>query len=739
MANEWHYSKNGKRFGPVSGQQLKELAAKGELGPADLVWKEGMPQWVPASKIKGLMPGSSAVTNKPASPTSTAVPAKSGTPVKPSAKTEDTHRDGSDLPKKTAVVSTRTKVLVVVSVAVLGLCLVGGVISLSGWMFFKGKGGGQPIAEADKKKAGDDKLPGKPGDKNNDGLQAGNKKAADKTPTSPSDIGVVPEPLAILPLQERELVAHAVQFSADSALLLSGSQTHGRASGERPLDMSLWDVASKQQIQLQPVTKSDYLASTFVAEFSPTAPILTCVSELHTKYPNADAFTNAQKNNAKAPLFRSLWHIKGKEAQMLGGDERLGLASSIDKRGCSWRKMLWSKDGSLMVVRGAYGLDFLRLDTAKNDITKVGGIVFKKNLGIIGADEVYYPDPSFIDASLSPDGTFLATHFDAKEKGIQIWGVPKGQIMVRLNPTERKSSGSPFGFSPDGKTLAASQIVEQKKFEEKRVVVLWDTTTWKTKHVLFPDDLHDAFGRPVDFHEFAAFSPDGKAVVTKSQWQSGTPIHNHAISVWDVATGQRKYFFNTISAADVRFSPDGRLLLTGGHSVAKTNMQYNVNLWDADSGVLKNRITDKGVLTASFAPNGKLVATGHSNGAVKVWDITRTQNGSALPEYVSNGKAEPEDVASQSNRERIEANLRGMNLNDLIKKYGQPDVIWTNPKRTNLKLYAWKLGGSKTDLYVVQLVIYAIDGRSPNVHENPVVRTSKEFEQMKQGIMNAAK
>lgn len=57
MANEWFYTKNGERFGPVSGQQLKELAAKGQLAPADLVWKEGMKQWLPAKNIKGLFDG----------------------------------------------------------------------------------------------------------------------------------------------------------------------------------------------------------------------------------------------------------------------------------------------------------------------------------------------------------------------------------------------------------------------------------------------------------------------------------------------------------------------------------------------------------------------------------------------------------------------------------------------------------------------------------------------------------
>jgi hypothetical protein len=54
MASEWHYSKNGTSFGPESSQRLKELAASGELGPDDLVWKEGMREWARASTLKGL-------------------------------------------------------------------------------------------------------------------------------------------------------------------------------------------------------------------------------------------------------------------------------------------------------------------------------------------------------------------------------------------------------------------------------------------------------------------------------------------------------------------------------------------------------------------------------------------------------------------------------------------------------------------------------------------------------------
>jgi TM2 domain-containing membrane protein YozV len=60
MASEWYYSHGGQRLGPVSSEQLKDLAAAGKLGPDDLVWKEGMDDWVPAGKVKKLLPATTA-------------------------------------------------------------------------------------------------------------------------------------------------------------------------------------------------------------------------------------------------------------------------------------------------------------------------------------------------------------------------------------------------------------------------------------------------------------------------------------------------------------------------------------------------------------------------------------------------------------------------------------------------------------------------------------------------------
>ncbi|MHC4444842.1 MAG: DUF4339 domain-containing protein [Planctomycetota bacterium] len=37
---EWYYHKNNQQMGPISSQELKQLAQTGELKPTDLVWKE---------------------------------------------------------------------------------------------------------------------------------------------------------------------------------------------------------------------------------------------------------------------------------------------------------------------------------------------------------------------------------------------------------------------------------------------------------------------------------------------------------------------------------------------------------------------------------------------------------------------------------------------------------------------------------------------------------------------------
>jgi len=56
MADDWYYTQNDGRRGPVSFARLKTMAADGWLRPDDLVWHAGMETWVPASDAEGLFP-----------------------------------------------------------------------------------------------------------------------------------------------------------------------------------------------------------------------------------------------------------------------------------------------------------------------------------------------------------------------------------------------------------------------------------------------------------------------------------------------------------------------------------------------------------------------------------------------------------------------------------------------------------------------------------------------------------
>jgi len=51
---EWYYAKDNRQHGPVSAAELKQLAARGELKPGDLVWCEKLDDWTPAKKVGGL-------------------------------------------------------------------------------------------------------------------------------------------------------------------------------------------------------------------------------------------------------------------------------------------------------------------------------------------------------------------------------------------------------------------------------------------------------------------------------------------------------------------------------------------------------------------------------------------------------------------------------------------------------------------------------------------------------------
>ncbi len=107
-----------------------------------------------------------------------------------------------------------------------------------------------------------------------------------------------------------------------------------------------------------------------------------------------------------------------------------------------------------------------------------------------------------------------------------------------------------------------------------------------------------------------AISPDGRVVAGAG---------GRAVTVWEVATGKKRFGFEVPNAMLVVFSPDARFLAACENGGTTTVL-------DMRTGALVRKIQngDAGddVTAVAFSPDGKRLATGLSTGHVTVWDVT---------------------------------------------------------------------------------------------------------------------
>jgi WD40 repeat protein len=88
--------------------------------------------------------------------------------------------------------------------------------------------------------------------------------------------------------------------------------------------------------------------------------------------------------------------------------------------------------------------------------------------------------------------------------------------------------------------------------------------------------------------------------------------------LWVAATGEHRVTLtgHTDRVLAVAFSPDGRLLASGG-------ADGKMRLWDAATG--EHRVTLTGhtdrVLAVAFSPGGRLLASGGADGKVRLWAL----------------------------------------------------------------------------------------------------------------------
>ncbi len=215
---------------------------------------------------------------------------------------------------------------------------------------------------------------------------------------------------------------------------------------------------------------------------------------------------------------------------------------------------------------------------------------------------------SLWSAAFSPDGNRIVTA--SGDQTARIWDAATG---AAIGAPLRGHKGDVFSaaFSPDGKSIVTASA--------DRTARRWDAATG------------DAIGEPLMGHNAAvysvAFSPDGKRIVTASEdgtariWdaETGKPI-GEPMNVNGVADGlapeTRRRIIIRYSVLSAAFSPDGKRIVTASDD-------NTARLWDAATGEAIGaplRGHNERVLCAAFSPDGKRIVTASMDGTARIWD-----------------------------------------------------------------------------------------------------------------------
>ncbi len=236
--------------------------------------------------------------------------------------------------------------------------------------------------------------------------------------------------------------------------------------------------------------------------------------------------------------------------------------------------------------------------------------------------------------AFSPKGDIVASGGCLKREGLScskgeivLWSLQNGELTQNISLQAHNSAVISVVFNPSGTILASGSCSSYEAgFCNKGEIILWDMQT------------HKPIGEPLRGHSdqvnTLAFSPDGKILASgscsiytgfcyegeiilwdiESHTQIGSPIHGHTAWVGDIA-----------------FSPDGKILASGGGD-------GKILFWDIQNNQLANPIistgTDSGIITSiEFSPDGKVLVSGDTDNKLILWD---TSNGEKIQELNTN-------------------------------------------------------------------------------------------------------
>jgi WD40 repeat protein len=438
----------------------------------------------------------------------------------------------------------------------------------------------------------------------------------------------------------------SVALTADGRSLVTAS-----AAGE----LAWWDLASHEKTRTLEIPDG-YRALALSPDGETAAIGLDDGIEL------IDVRTGAVRPSAGALTSNPIRLLFSPDGKTLVSTSSDGTVTLWDAGTATVRETL--RGHSAAVQQPAFSRDGKTLYTTSLDGTVIAwDMTGNRRLGrsfTFGRDPGLGPYPDRHPGAFSPDGRLIAVGLQGE--GIALWDA---RDLTQIGPPLLQTGGEVdvLAFSPDGQLLAAvannggCYLNPPDPLDPCVVATIWDLESrslrlgpflvdpWGVNGVSFSADgtvLATAAGegvrlwdvatgaelghignpRPAGGVVFSPTEPDVLAFITGGWDGSNVREWGGEAEIWDVARRSRIRTLKPEAGGfrylgwAIAFSPDGRLLATGGEDPF-------VHLWDVRTGKLV-RDFEKNVLTASaleFTPDGKTLAMSGGEPYVSLWDV----------------------------------------------------------------------------------------------------------------------